>query len=423
MSVRRLLSLSLALVATGCAENPSAPTSTEPGPHFLRWEAPAKTRFDFQGRTLVRSPIAALVTQAPPVADNSSSATADATTLSWSHTVGGGPSRLLLVTVSIDDGKTVSSVTYRGTNLTRLGARSNSSAIARVEMWYLVAPVSGTGSVTVKLSGEADVVAGAVSFSGVDPVTPFSGFVTAGSTGSGSKNPAVSTSSSANDLVVAALAIDGTVGSFTPAIGTTERWRRISSDQDIAGAVLTASGATPNALSWTTSTAKIWAMAGAAIKPAPTLALAQYQATFWAKRGQSRSLQINYSAGGGTSPFMRLTITDPIYVPGQGNLAVGDSVLVTATVDPTSLAVSLQPHQTLFGTPAQLKIWYGGAGGDLNGDGVVDGTDAHIEAQLLGLWYQGLPTDPWAQISATQSLGEKSFTAPLQHFSQYAVAW
>ena len=80
------------------------------------------------------------------------------------------------------------------------------------------------------------------------------------------------------------------------------------------------------------------------------MALTQYQATFWAKRGQARSLQINYAAGGGTSPFLKLTVSDPTYVPGRGNIAMGDSVLVTATVDPNALTISLEPHQMQFGT-------------------------------------------------------------------------
>jgi hypothetical protein len=77
----------------------------------------------------------------------------------------------------------------------------------------------------------------------------------------------------------------------------------------------------------------------------------------------------------------------------------------------------------LFGTPAQLQFWYGGANGDLNGDGVVNGADATIESQLLGMWYQEGSTNPWTAVSATQSLSTKSFTAALQHFSGYAVSW
>jgi hypothetical protein len=156
----------------------------------------------------------------------------------------------------------------------------------------------------------------------------------------------------------------------------------------------------------------------------PPLSLDQYVVTFWAVRGQSRSVQINYqsSIDSLTHPFLVLTTTDPQFVPGVGDLAVGDSVLVTVTVDTSKIGVRFEPTGLLFGTPADLKIWYGGAGGDLNGDGVVDSVDARIESQLLGLWYREAPTDQWAKLDATQSLTDKSFEYALPHFSEYDVA-
>jgi hypothetical protein len=156
----------------------------------------------------------------------------------------------------------------------------------------------------------------------------------------------------------------------------------------------------------------------------PPLSLDQYQVSFWAVRGQSRSVEINYKSSIDTltHPFLLLTTTDPQFVPGVGALAVGDSVLVTVVVDTVHIGVSLEPHGLQFGAPAELKIWYNGAGGDLNGDGVVDSTDARIEATLLGLWYRATPADPWTHLSANQSLDEKSFKYALPHFSDYEIA-
>jgi len=157
----------------------------------------------------------------------------------------------------------------------------------------------------------------------------------------------------------------------------------------------------------------------------PGLQLDRYTASFWAVRGEPRSLQINYlsSTGDTSSAFLRLTTTDPAYVPGLGDLAPGDSVLITVTIDPDNIRVSLEPTGLLFGEPGQLQISYGGADGDLNGDGVVDSTDAYIESQLLGLWYREGTGAVWERIPAVQVLSDKSFVSALPHFSEYAVSW
>jgi hypothetical protein len=164
---------------------------------------------------------------------------------------------------------------------------------------------------------------------------------------------------------------------------------------------------------------------GVFMGPPNEISLEQNTAQFWAVRGEERSLQINYrsSTGETNAPFLRLVTVDPKYVPGRGDLELGDSVLVTVTVDPRDLIVSFEPTGLRFGNPSQLQISYGGASGDLNGDGLVDGSDAQIEGQLLGLWYREDSTDPWSEIPAAQSVAEKSFSSELQHFSYYAVSW
>src|SRR2546422_10691386 len=99
------------------------------------------------------------------------------------------------------------------------------------------------------------------------------------------------------------------------------------------------------------------------------LSLDHYTASFWAVRGEQRSVQINYadSAGGTDSPFLRLVVVDPAYVPDQGDLAPGDSGLITATVDTMNIRVSLEPTGLQFGDAAPLPIWHGGGHRGLEG--------------------------------------------------------
>ena len=146
--------------------------------------------------------------------------------------------------------------------------------------------------------------------------------------------------------------------------------------------------------------------------------------TFWAVRGTSRSVQINYKGSHDVAPhpFLVLTTTDPQFVPGIGELAVGDSVLITVKVDTRKVKVSLEPTGLQFGAPAHLTIWYGGAGNDLNNDGEADAADTTIETGDLGLFYREDHKHPWIRLAATQSLEQKSFTYDIPHFSDYAVA-
>jgi hypothetical protein len=194
-------------------------------------------------------------------------------------------------------------------------------------------------------------------------------------------------------------------------------------------------GAAPHFLRWAGTSSPQFSASGAISAPVtsggllasltPGLSLQQYTASLWAVRGQQRSVQINYlsSTGDTSAQFLRFTADDPAYVPGVGNLAPGDSVLITLTVNPDTIKVSLGPTGLQFGNPAQLQVWYGGAGGDLNGDGVVDSIDARIETQLLGMWYRERVDSAWTKIPATQSLTDKSFLSVLQHFCEYAVSW
>jgi hypothetical protein len=155
------------------------------------------------------------------------------------------------------------------------------------------------------------------------------------------------------------------------------------------------------------------------------LMLERYTATFWAVRGEQRSVEINYltSTGDVGSQFLRLASVDPANVPGVGDLAPGDSVLITVSVDPYDIIVSLEPAGLLFANPTEFAISYSGAGSDLNGDGVVDGTDAWIESQALAIWKRDAASQTWTKTAATQSLADQSLTGALSKFSEYAVSW
>lgn len=152
-----------------------------------------------------------------------------------------------------------------------------------------------------------------------------------------------------------------------------------------------------------------------------------YSGSFWAVSGETRSLTIDCvsSADGVTAPFATLVVPSEALSerPDGTPIAPGDSVLITATVDPDYLIVSLQPSGLVFSAsdPAQLWLWYNGADQDFDGDGDFDATDRYIEGELLSIWYHQSTEDPWTMLNAWHF--EQSFRIDLRHFSGYAVSY
>src|SRR5438128_2740249 len=106
--------------------------------------------------------------------DNTSSlaSTGQQSNISWSHTVGSGNNRLLVVTLSAynPSAQGVNSIKFNGVNLTQLTSKSTPSTYT--EMWYLLNPPTGTYTINVSYQ-KSQAVAGAVSFYGVDQSIPF----------------------------------------------------------------------------------------------------------------------------------------------------------------------------------------------------------------------------------------------------------
>jgi hypothetical protein len=184
---------------------------------------------------------------------------------------------LMLVGVSLnnDDYAEVSSVTWKGTeNLTLDGRFVANSDDARVEIWGLVAPSTGTGNVVVTFTDGTDgqpgimqeAVVGVVTFTGVDQTTPLGTFASA--TGDNSTSANVDVDSAANELVFGVISCEYDAVTTDPS--QTERWNTTVSGTSGAGS--TEAGAAPTvATSWTIvadpTPDNHWAIGGVSIKP------------------------------------------------------------------------------------------------------------------------------------------------------------
>ena len=210
--------------------------------------------------------------------------------LTWSHTVGSGPNRILVVGVStsttmlpaIAPPARVGSVTYGGAAMTRILTQSSTDLRSDVEMFYLLNPPVGTADVVVSITaaGVNYVVGGSVSFFNVDQTMPFNG--TAQSSGA-SGSPAVTVTSAAGSVVLDTVATLPS-GFLAPANGAqTKQWSGspfFNFAFDV-GAGSTRAGASPAVTMMWQAVGQPWAIGAVSLKPAvPTEArLSSFTAT------------------------------------------------------------------------------------------------------------------------------------------------
>jgi uncharacterized repeat protein (TIGR01451 family) len=205
--------------------------------------------------------------------DHANSASGQTSALSWSHTVGTGSDRLLLVAVSIDSSsRTVGTVKWggsSGTALTYIGRKQGNATT--VEIWGLKNPASGTSTVYATISGGSSewMVGGSASFTGVDQTTPWSGFTSAAGRRSDGDTPSLSVSSASGNLVFDAIAInDDQLESYSASAGAdqTAVWNTKVSAQSIVGGASTEAGASSVTMTWSFPTTDyIWAYAALSI--------------------------------------------------------------------------------------------------------------------------------------------------------------
>ena len=136
----------------------------------------------------------------------------------------------------------------------------------RAGLYYLVNPPVGTATVAVTMSTSANVAASATTFTGVDPVAPFTPVVSAGAT---SATASVSLPSQAGELVLSTMAATGDAKTLT-LIGTgTSRWNvgTGTGSANVRGAMATRSGGSTVTVGWTLGASKPFGLLATALRP------------------------------------------------------------------------------------------------------------------------------------------------------------
>jgi hypothetical protein len=193
-------------------------------------------------------------------------------TNSWTHVVGSGLNRILIV----GGDSNISSVTYNGTQLTLL-RRINSNNGASGSIWYFINPASGSHTISVT----GGTASGSVSYSNIDIASPFGAV---GSLCCGNTSVASSSAIFSNDAFTAAgqlaftymnvvTASGSAPTAIDPQIGSTLVWRA-GSNSVFHGALSKLAVGTTTSMAWIASNVNgDYDIAGIAfgIKPAPII--------------------------------------------------------------------------------------------------------------------------------------------------------
>ncbi len=202
----------------------------------------------------------------PPVFDAVSSKTQNADSpLTLAHTCGSGANRILLVGISTDPTDLTGAITvsYNSVAMTAVPSGSVSAGINKTQLFYLLAPSSGTHNIVALWnSGSSFLVFGGISFTGVSQTAPLGTAATSSGTGT---TASVNVTSLATSIVVDCLTFDRTgTTTATAAAGQTERWN-LAVTGDKRGAASTKTGALSTSMSWTLSASRAWVIAGVGV--------------------------------------------------------------------------------------------------------------------------------------------------------------
>lgn len=212
--------------------------------------------------------------------DAGTTKTGNAASFTWSHTVSAATNRILILSVSIGSNaqqnvSTTTKPTYAGMQFTQINVVNN-SAQCTVEMWYLINPPTGTNNIILTLTGAADMVAAAVSLSGVDQTNPLEQPTGVLSSAKSTAASVTVTTVNNNAWVFDALAFQQSSSALmTVYAGRQQQCNLVQNTIGGSGSTYgaIATGGTTVAMNWTLSANVKWAEIGVSLKPfgSPTI--------------------------------------------------------------------------------------------------------------------------------------------------------
>ncbi len=166
-----------------------------------------------------------------------------------------------------------------------------------------------------------------------------------------------------------------------------------------------------------------------ALEIAPTEAPETTTVSFYAVKGEGREqrLYTRKPDGSRDDEYLRFTLGNNslLAAPDGHHYAQGDSVLITiSVVDQSRMLFEFQPAGLKFnpGDPAELRVSYAPADGDLDHDGDHDAVDDSLETHLA-IWRQETPGTPFERLMSLVSTSDNDIRADVLGFSRYAVSY
>ena len=260
--------------------------------------------------------------------DQVSSARTNSQTLRWTHTVGSGLNRALLVTVAYrDSDERVESVRYGDTPLLRIATAEVSDKDNGCSIWGLLNPPSGSAEVTVTAEGAQNIAAGAISLNGVVQTDPVRSI---GENENDKGQPSVSQEASPGDVVLSVLSTQGDAGSATPGGGQFLQWNQQTGTggNNVIGASSIEAGANQVSTHWTLNRSKKWALAAVALKPAASSPIA-IQVSGANLGLTTNGFKINLTGPTGSTFIIEASDNLLNWIPVSTNIAPGGSASFT----------------------------------------------------------------------------------------------
>ncbi len=158
--------------------------------------------------------------------------------------------------------------------------------------------------------------------------------------------------------------------------------------------------------------------------------LERYTASFWAVKGEDRSIEIRYReslSGFPNRPFLKFTVYGTaLDRDAKGKrLRDGDSLLISLAIDPGTFRVDFEPSGLAFSgrrLPA-LRLSYTFADLDVDRDGDFDTTDVTILERATAFYHYADARSGWTAQPTMRNNFERFLEVTVPGFSGYAVSW